>query len=88
MTDYCNNCIRQKVCYLESDTDDGWCENCNDCREKECKNKIKYRSYWTAKSGQVPITLGRDVCEEHILENDCHCSKDSSQKWTEPFTYK
>ena len=82
MTDYCNNCIRQKVCYLSTDNKEGWCEKCNFCPEKDCVNTIKYRVYWGSS-----FSLYRDICENHINANDCHCSK-NCEKQTEPFIYK
>ena len=86
--DTCSNCIRARICYILED-DKGWCDECNKCREKNCEKSVVNRVYWTVSCENNPITLYRDVCEEHTTStpSGCSCSQTAREKRVVPFVY-
>jgi hypothetical protein len=80
----CYNCVRKRVCFLPSNIEVGWCEECNFCRIccREDENKltpITHRVEWRAGPESLKLWLCHDVCEEHSKDSilDCCCSIDA-----------
>lgn len=87
----CYNCINPAICSID-DFDEmynvqyAWCEKCCKCSEKECDNNITTRVYWSINREEEP-TMYRDVCNDHISTNMCHCSQNSKNTKLIKYSY-
>lgn len=88
----CENCIKPRVCYLQSNPEIGWCEECCKCRKCREEN-IKSRIEWDILIDSCGNThrLCKDVCsdcEKKVpYENDCQCSKSANNRSVHNYIY-